>query len=129
MRKFKFERLLQVLLALCLIVGVYYVWDEYIREPIHLKTSIESPDNKFMAYIYEKKGGTPTYHLSIIEKEQRLGNRDGNAVISYREFEVEWVKPGEVKVTFFTEPDQKEMIKNMDEIRDVTVTYSNLPPK
>ena len=127
MRKFKFERLLRILLSMCLIVGAYYVWDEYIREPIHLQTSIESPDNKFVAYIYEKKAGTLTHHLAIIEKGQRLGNRDGNAVISYREFEVEWVKPDEVKVTFLSKLDQKDIIKKMAEIRDVNVTYSNLP--
>jgi hypothetical protein len=112
-----------VFIIFCLIVA-YHIWDEYFTSNNRIQKSIASPDNKYIAYIFTRDFGATTresYNLSILKKGKVLRNTSGNIYISYGKFEVEWVKPDELKVIGQNE----KVFKRVAEFEDVQITYSN----
>ena len=129
--KLKIYRLIKVIfISFFIMFLVSYVWDHYVGSPNNMQKYVESPNNNYVAYVYERNGGATTpfvYHLSILEKGKRLPRNSGNVIISYIEFDVEWVKSNELKVAFLPSHGKKNIFKKLEHIEGIKITYSNLP--
>ena len=85
----------------------------------------QSPDGKYVAYVYESNGGATTgfiYHLSILETDRILPKGKGNTYISEYLFDVTWSMDGTLHVNNTT----SIIIKQRESIKDVKVTYNYL---
>ena len=111
-----------VLIALVLLVS--QVFSVFLPEPIIIE-SVQSPDGKYTAYIYESNGGATTgfiYHLSIIETGKRLPYGKGNAYIADSPVvEVVWTSENELYVENYRQIVyvQKELVKG------IKITYQH----
>lgn len=89
-----------------------------------LVTSIDSPDNKYVAYIFKRDCGSTTkvsFQLSILKKGQELSNSKGNIYISYGEFNVEWNSTNELLVESVY--DDSEVFKQKSRYKGIEITY------
>lgn len=118
------RRLAKFTLIIFCLIAAYYIWDEYLTSNNRIQKTIASPDNKYIAYIFTRDFGATTresYNLSILKKGKVLRNTSGNIYISYSKFEIEWVKPNQIKVIGQSE----KVFKKVSEFEDIQITYSN----
>ena len=115
---------LSAVLLIALVFLASQIFRVFLPEPTIIK-SVQSPDRKYTAYIYESNGGATTgfiYHLSIIETGKKLPYGQGNAysadspVIS-----IMWTNEQELYVENYRQRVyvQKELVKG------IKVTYQH----
>lgn len=96
----------------------------WMGEP-NIIQEVISPDNKYVAYVFEANGGATTrftYRLSILKNGSKLKHGDiGNTYITYNEFDVEWTEDNTLKVENFA---SVNIFKQETKIYDVDVKYN-----
>lgn len=98
-----------VILGLVFYVGLFYLFH---AEPDVLQT-LESPDGKYVAYVFESNGGATTgfiYHISVYPKWRPLTRGNGNVWIhGSPPIGVKWTGDRELLVDIYrSEPSRKE---------------------
>ena len=86
----------KILIAFLLIifVVVFLLISRFFSPEPDVIEAIQSPEGKYIAYIYESNGGATTgfiYHLSVLKSDVPLKKGNGNAYISEHEFEIQWI--------------------------------------
>ncbi len=80
------------------------VWETIVScffgQPNIIK-QINSPNDKYTAYIYERDGGATSgisYHLSILKAGKPINTISGNVFVSEYKFDFEWVSDDKLVV-------------------------------
>ena len=87
--------------------------------------SVQSPDGKYTAYVYESNGGATTgfiYHLSILKTGGNFPIGRGNVYMSKTPVNVVWVNSRELHVNNVREI----AFKQKEAIMDIKITYDYL---
>lgn len=93
---------------------------------IDMIQEIQSPDGRFIAYVFEKNSGATSrfvYRLTILKSEDEFKVSNGNTYYSYNEFDVEWLNNTTLKVNNTSD---KDIFLQKKQVGDVTVEYSYL---
>ncbi|MBQ4630292.1 MAG: hypothetical protein IJB70_04830 [Clostridia bacterium] len=124
---------LVILLIFCTVFGykLYFREEEPklpdLKNNTILKTEL-SPDGNHVAVIFRRsKGGATTwfsYHLSIIETGQRIGDDDGNVYSGKERFDFSWNKDGDVLTIKYREGSR--IYKQIKTFKDINITYEYL---
>ncbi len=83
------------------------------NEIVHKKTS---PKGDKVAYIFQRDCGATTgisYQLSLIDVDEKLHNKSGNAFVSDDEFQVKWVNNKILRVYYNESVETYEMDKRV----------------
>lgn len=60
---------------------------------VDMLQTAESPDGEYIAYAFEKNSGATSpfiYRLTVLKKDDKFKESNGNTYISYSKFTVEW---------------------------------------
>ncbi|MDL2281367.1 hypothetical protein LJC10_05900 [Selenomonadales bacterium OttesenSCG-928-I06] len=118
----KLHGLVKIILVLAfLLLSVYYVLDESLLANKIMRESVESPDNKYIAYLFVSSPATvrDTYHLSILKKGENFNTNRGNVFRSEKSFVAEWVKPDELNISRY-----EKGFKEVTYFEGIKITYS-----
>ena len=124
---FLFIRKLFVILFWGILINWAFV-EFFFSEPTIME-SIESPDGKYTAYVFESNGGATTgwiYHISVLRTGKKLSKGNGNIYTSESEpGNVEWLD----NTTLYVEDWNNPITKRKEKIYDVTVKFRGLELK
>lgn len=125
------KKLLCILLIIFLCMFVLFIGMKvfqylFFAEP-NIMESISSPDGQYIAYVFESNGGATTgwtYHVSILEKGEKLGKGNGNIYISsIPPNSIEWL---ENNILYIDDYESINTTRQRQKIKGVTIKYRSL---
>ena len=112
-------------LIVFLLIALGELGDWLLLSKPDILQSKESPDGKYVAYVYESNGGATTYftyHLSILPKWIPLGRGAGNTwVEDYPPLNIEWIGDRELLVDVY----RGDKHKKKTWVWGVDIVYTN----
>ena len=85
---------------------------------------ILSPDGKYKAVVFNRNFGATTafnYQLSILKKDEKLKDKEGNVFISYSRISVGWKDDKTLLVTL---SESKHIFKQIHDFYGISILYS-----
>lgn len=87
--------------------------------------TLPSPNGEYIVYVFIRDLGATTkesYQMSILNKNDKLGNGSGNTFVSYSDFAVVWEKDMEITIKY---PKKAEVFKKEESVKGVKIKYYN----
>lgn len=118
MIKFKFFLSLTLLLTTLIVLTGCNSNNKIIK-------TIPSPNGDYIAYVFVRDLGATTkesYQLTILKKNNKLGNGSGNTFVSYSNFAVSWDSDNGMTIKY---PKKAEVFKKEESIKGIKIKYDN----
>lgn len=84
-----------------------------------------SPNGKMNAILFVRDLGATTrksYQLAILKNGENLGNKKGNAYITYSKFSIEWIDDSTIQIN---NEQNNDIFKQESLINGINIKYSN----
>ena len=128
MRRKHIKITFSIVTIVILLFGIINIYqNKFLATPNVIQTC-NSPDGKYIAYLYESNGGATSgyvYHISIIKNGKLLSKGNGNIYINTKvpPKEIRWISNNQLYVDDYNSIHTK---KQEQSIYDITILYSSL---
>lgn len=113
-----------VLITVMLLFGIITIFQSFFMAEPNIIQTHQSPDLKYVAYIYESNGGATTgwtYHISILPANKKIGKGNGNIYVS--DSLPEYVKWTNDKELYICDYSNINTTKRKEKLHDIIIKY------
>ncbi|OCA92599.1 hypothetical protein [Pseudobacillus wudalianchiensis] len=117
-----FKKLKPLLITAVVLIGLYFAGN-YVLNTLFgdmcgnkIVQKLPSPNGDKVAYIFQRDCGATTgtsYQLSILNSDEELPNKSGNAFVSDNQFQIKWITNDKLRVNYNKSSETYEMDKSV----------------